>query len=111
MTMTNVGSLVVRGLRAGSPDLPVLFGVDLRVDPGEVVALLGHNGVGKTTLVRAVSGTLPVTAGTVEFLACGDVKRWAASRRHAEGLRVVRQDRPVFDELTVADNLRLAGVR
>lgn len=110
MTASRAGGLVVRGLHAGYPDLPVLFGIDLAVSPGEVVALLGHNGVGKTTLVRALSGELRPTSGTVELLGAGKVTRWSPSRRHAHGLRMVRQDRPVFGELSVTDNLRLAGV-
>jgi branched-chain amino acid transport system ATP-binding protein len=105
-----VNALETRGLAAGYAGTMVVHGVDLAVAPGEVVALLGRNGVGKTTLVSAVAGTLPGSAGSVHLGRC-DVTGWAASRRHAAGLRLVTQDRPVLGELTVVENLRLAGIR
>lgn len=103
-------ALEIRGLTAGYAGTTVVRGVDLSVAPGEVVALLGRNGVGKTTLVSAVSGTLGADAG-VTLLAGRDVTAWPGSRRRRGGLRVVAQDRPVLGELTVAENVRLAGIR
>ncbi|MCW7945194.1 hypothetical protein AAW14_25125 [Streptomyces hygroscopicus] len=103
-------AIEIRGLAAGYAGTTVVRGVDLSVAPGEVVALLGRNGVGKTTLVSAVSGTLRADIGAV-LLAGRDVTGWPGSRRRRRGLRVVAQDRPVLGELTVAENLRLAGIR
>jgi len=104
------GGLAVRGLRAAYAQAPVLFGVDLQVAPSEVVALLGRNGAGKTTLVNTIAGTLAAAGGTVA-LDGADVTHWPPSRRYRHGLRVVRQDRPVFADLSVRDNLRLAGAQ
>ncbi|MFF5185695.1 ABC transporter ATP-binding protein [Streptomyces sp. NPDC000345] len=103
-------ALEIRGLTAGYAGTTVVRGVDLSVAPGEVVTLLGRNGVGKTTLVSAVSGTLGADAG-VTLLGGLDATDWSGSRRRRGGLRVVAQDRPVLGGLTVAENLRLAGIR
>lgn len=105
-----MNALETRGLAAGYGGTMVVHGVDLTVAPGEIVALLGRNGVGKTTLVSAVAGTLVGSAGSV-LLGGRDVTGRPASRRHRLGLRLVAQDRPVLGELTVLDNLRLAGIR
>ncbi|MBV8162322.1 MAG: ATP-binding cassette domain-containing protein, partial [Acidimicrobiia bacterium] len=59
--------LEVSGLRTGYEGIPVVFGIDLSVDEGEVVALLGANGAGKTSTLRAVSGMIPVLEGEVAF--------------------------------------------
>ena len=61
----NAPVLEVRGLVAGHDGVPVVHGVDLRVDPGEVVVLLGANGAGKTTILLTVSGLLPALGGEV----------------------------------------------
>jgi branched-chain amino acid transport system ATP-binding protein len=105
-----VNAIEIRGLAAGYSGTTVVRGVDLSVAPGEVVALLGRNGVGKTTLVSAVAGTLRGDSGAV-ILGGRDVTGWPGSRRRRHGLRSVAQDRPVLGDLTVAENLRLAGIR
>ena len=100
--------LAVGALEAGYGKIRVLHGVDLHVGRGEVVALLGPNGAGKTTLLRAVSGLLPVTAGSVRF--DGDDMTNATPRDAVRrGLAHVIEGHRVFTQISVADNLLLAG--
>jgi branched-chain amino acid transport system ATP-binding protein len=98
--------LDVAGLSSGYGKIRVLFGVDLKVGPGEVVALLGPNGAGKTTLLRAVSGLLP-WSGSVRFDGC-DLTGVDSRDRVRRGLAHVVEGHRVFTQLTVVDNLRLA---
>jgi branched-chain amino acid transport system ATP-binding protein len=79
-------ALRVEGLTAGYSGSVVIDGISLEVEPGEVVALLGRNGVGKSTAVGAISGTIPASAGSV-FLAGHDVSSRAPSHRFALGRR------------------------
>ncbi len=96
--------LTARGLIAGYAGVPVVHGVDLRVDAGEVVALLGLNGAGKTTTVLALAGVLARMAGEVDVL--GD--RTPRPHRLAKlGMATVRQGQAPFAGLTVAEHLRL----
>lgn len=96
--------LEVRGLRAGYGATPVLLGVDLDVGPGEVVGVAGLNGVGKTTLLRALSGVIRRSA---DRLLLGGTPLPAGARRiAAAGLIHVPEGRRVFADLSVIDNLR-----
>src|ERR1041384_701434 len=85
----------------------VLHGVSLEVAPGEVVAILGRNGMGKTTLIRSVVGFTPPRQGRVAFQG-DDVTVWAPFRRVARGMALVPQGRRVFPSLTVHENLDVA---
>ncbi len=100
--------LEVRNLVAGYGAFRVLHGIDLHVAPGEIVAVLGANGVGKTTLNRALSGLIPIIAGTIRF-----EDRDLAQLDHADivraGLIHVPEGRRVFPNLTVRENLLLGG--
>ena len=60
--------LEVIAVQAGYDALPVLFGVDLAIKPGEMVTLMGRNGMGKTTTVRSIMGLTPARAGTIKFM-------------------------------------------
>jgi branched-chain amino acid transport system ATP-binding protein len=104
--------LTARELGAGYGGKPVLAGVDLSVDEGEVVAVIGRNGVGKSTLMRVLIGLLPPSAGTIAF-AGHQVARWPAYRRARAGLAYVPQGRDVFPRMTVEENLlaAVAGMR
>ena len=85
----------------------VLNGVSLDVQPGEVVAILGRNGMGKTTLIRSVIGFTPPRRGRVRFRG-DDVTGWAPFRRVARGMALVPQGRRVFGSLSVRENLDVA---
>ena len=85
----------------------VLHGVSLDVAPGEVVAILGRNGMGKTTLIRSVVGFSPPRRGRVSFKAT-DITGWAPFRRIEQGMALVPQGRRVFVSLTVRENLDVA---
>ena len=98
--------LHVAGLRGGYGGKPVLQGVDLAVQAGEIVAVIGRNGVGKTTLLRTLMGLLPASAGTVR-LRGADLGRLAAHRRARLGIGYVPQGRDVFPRMTVEENLRV----
>ena len=100
--------LDVRRLEAGYGAAPVLRGIDLRVEAGELVAALGANGAGKSTLMRALSGLHRPIAGTVLLLG-RDVGALAAHRLPGAGLVLVPEGRQVFPELSVLDNMRLGA--
>ena len=96
------------GIQAGYGAGLVLHGVSFTVQPGEAVGLMGRNGMGKTTLIRAMLGLLPLRSGTM--LVNGvDVTREAPFRRAQRGIAVVPEGRGVFASLTVLENLRLAA--
>ncbi|MEV4177342.1 ATP-binding cassette domain-containing protein [Nonomuraea sp. NPDC049709] len=96
---------VMEGVVAGYEDCTVLRGVDLAVRPGEVVALLGANGAGKSTTCAAAAGDLPVTGGRI-LLDGEDVTAWPAHRRARAGILLAPEGRGVFPGLTVEENLR-----
>ena len=89
-------------------DSYVLQGVSLEVNPGEVVAVLGRNGVGKTTLVRSVIGLTPPRHGRVMFKGT-DITRLPAYRIARLGIGLVPQGRRVFRSLTVRENLQVVA--
>ncbi|MDW8480877.1 MAG: ATP-binding cassette domain-containing protein [Meiothermus sp.] len=96
------------GLSAGYGPMRVLEGVGLQVGQGEVVALLGRNGMGKTTLLSALMGLLPLQAGEVYFQGQG-LGRLPAHQRAALGLALVPQGRRMFEGLSVEEELRMAA--
>lgn len=102
--------LDVRDLRSGYGTFEVLDGVSLRVEAGDIIALLGHNGAGKSTLLRAVFGLLPVRGGTVVFDAI-EMTQARPFEKAARGMRLVPQEGNVFPNLSVEDNLRLGAVK
>jgi len=100
--------LSVRGLDVSYDGVQVLFGVDLDVDAGEIVALLGTNGAGKSTLLNAVSGLVAPDRGTV-IIAGTDFTGAPPHRMVEAGIVMVPGGRGVFPSLTVAENLRIAA--
>ena len=94
-------------VHAGYGRISVLHGVDLTVPEGSVVALLGPNGVGKTTTLRAIAGLLPCTSGTIR-LHGRRIDSRRANTIAARGLVLVPEGRGVFPSLSVEDNLRVA---
>src|SRR5437016_9006560 len=85
----------------------VLQGITLSVSPGEVVTILGRNGMGKTTLMRSIIGFTPPRRGSVRFKG-QDVTGWASHRMTALGMALVPQGRRVFPSLSVRENLDVA---
>jgi len=98
--------LNAQGLRTGYGRIPILNGVSFAVDEGEFIGILGHNGMGKTTLLKALMGFLPATGGHVR-LDGTDVTAAEPYRRARLGLGYVPQGREIFPGLTVYDNLRM----
>lgn len=102
--------LEVSGIRAGYGSMAVLQGLDLRVDKGEIVALLGSNGVGKTTLNNVISGFIRPTAGSVTFKGTSLNGR-KPSDIVAMGIAQVPEGRKIFPNLTISENLKLGAFR
>jgi len=98
--------LEVSELRAGYGAGDVLQGVDLEIRPGEIVAVLGRNGVGKTTLMKALIGILPPRRGRIAYKG-EQIAGLSADRRARLGIGYVPQGREIFPHLSVLDNLRL----
>jgi branched-chain amino acid transport system ATP-binding protein len=96
--------LEVTGLEASYGRSQVLFGVDLAAGEGEVVGMLGRNGMGKSTAIRAIMGMLKPKAGTVT-LAGKPIHGWPSYRVAKAGLGLVPEQRHVFPNLTVRENL------
>lgn len=99
--------LEVSSLVGGYGRVPVVHGIDLTVAAGEVVGILGHNGMGKSTLLKLIMGMLPAKSGRVRFRGA-DVTGDAPHRRALLGMGYVPQGRGIFPQLSVRDNLRFA---
>lgn len=102
--------LEVRELHAGYGRIPILNGVNLSVARGSRVGILGHNGMGKTTLMRALMGLLPIKSGEVVF-EDGTITSVQPHHRARSGIAYVPQGRQIFPQLTVKDNLRVGALR
>ncbi len=100
--------LTVRGLDASYGPVQILFGLDLEIHRGEIVALLGTNGAGKSTLFKCVTGLLPPTAGSVVFDGT-ELVGMAPNEVAERGIVMMPGGKSVFPTLSVRDNLRLAS--
>ncbi len=101
-------ALELRGVSAWYGDARVITDATLTVDAGEVVALIGRNGAGKTSLLRAAMGLMRRCTGSV-LLNGSDVSRFPPFRRANRGLGYVPEDRRIFTDLTVEENLCIAS--
>ena len=98
--------LELEGVSCGYGPSVVVRNLDLHVDGGEVVAVLGANGAGKTTTLLTIAGVLPAAGGQIRFL--GErIERWPAPRIARHGAALVPDDRGLFPKLTVRENLAL----
>jgi branched-chain amino acid transport system ATP-binding protein/urea transport system ATP-binding protein len=100
--------LELTGLRAGYGQTPVLHGLDLNVDAGQIISVLGRNGVGKTTLLRAIVGAIRPQGGDIRFRGQSIAALPMHKRAHT-GIAYVPQGREIFPSLSVADNLKAAA--
>jgi branched-chain amino acid transport system ATP-binding protein len=101
--------LEVDDIHAGYGRIPVLSGVSFSVGEHEVVGVLGHNGMGKTTLLKTLIGQLPHTGGRIRFSG-RDIGGEPSFRRARSGMGYVPQGRAIFANLTVYENLRMGFV-
>ena len=108
MTAAGGALLEVEAVHTYYGDSHVLHGVSARVEAGEAVAILGRNGVGKTTLIRSIVGFTPPRAGAVRFRGRA-IHRLPPHRIARLGIGLVPQGRRIFSPLTVAENLRLGA--
>ena len=100
--------LEVSGIEAFYGASQALFGVDLAVEEGAVVALMGRNGMGKTTTIRAICGLTPARTGAISF-AGADIRRLKSHRIARLGIGLVPEGRRCFPNLTVRENLVAAA--
>jgi len=108
--MADKALLSVRGLHAGYGEVEILRGVDLVIEAGDIVAVLGANGAGKSTLNMTISGLVPARQGSIEFDG-RPIQNADPSEIVAAGLVHVPEGRRVFPNLSVADNLDLGSYR
>ena len=99
--------LEVKSVSGGYGRVPILHGIEFAVAENEVVGILGHNGMGKTTLLKTLMGFLPAGSGTIRFHST-DITGMSPFERAGLGLGYVPQGRGIFPQLTVRDNLRFA---
>ncbi|HSU06408.1 MAG TPA: ABC transporter ATP-binding protein [Acetobacteraceae bacterium] len=101
--------LELRDVHAGYGPVRVLRGVSLALGDGEILGVLGRNGMGKTTLIRCIAGLLPAASGAIQF-AGRELTRLAAHHRAQLGLATVVQGRGIFPRLSVWENLEMGRV-
>ncbi len=101
--------LEVDRLRAGYGRIPILNGVSFKLVAGQVIGVLGHNGMGKTTLMRTLIGHISATDGSIR-LDGHDIAREPTHVRVLRGLGYIPQGREIFPQLSVLDNLRIGAV-
>ena len=99
--------LEVQGLSSGYGKVPVVHGIEFAIAEDEVVGILGHNGMGKSTLLKTLMGFLPAASGAIRFHG-HDITRTAPNERAALGIGYVAQGRGIFPQLSVRDNLLFA---
>ena len=100
--------LKVQGLRAGYGAINILWDIDFQISEGEIVAILGSNGAGKTTIVRALTGMIRPSAGTVEFNG-EDLAKKSSRYILEKGIVQVPEGRQIFTEMTVLENLEMGA--
>ena len=103
--MSEAPVLAVQGLVGGYGAAKVIAGVDLALRPGETLAIIGRNGMGKTTLLRLIFGLLRPMAGRVEAVGIASGSPRALARA---GVAIAMQERALFPDLSIRSNLRLA---
>jgi urea ABC transporter ATP-binding protein UrtE len=101
--------LEVNNIHAGYGRIPVLSGINFTVGEHEVVGVLGHNGMGKTTLLKTLIGQVPLTRGKIQFNGA-EIGHLPSFRRARAGLGYVPQGRAIFPTLTAYENLRMGFV-
>lgn len=102
------GSLEITGLVSGYGEVTTVHGIDLMVEPGSITALVGSNGAGKSTTLRAVAGLLPIRAGAIRFDGA-PVHTLTPDQRVNRGLVMVPEGRMIFSHMTVEENLRIGA--
>ena len=102
--------LRLTGIAAGYGPKTVIQDVSFALEPGQILAFLGHNGAGKTTTLRAAMGLLPTRAGTVHFND-SPIDRLDVAARVALGLRMLPEGRGIFPDLSVAENIDVVAAR
>jgi branched-chain amino acid transport system ATP-binding protein len=101
--------VAVKGLGGGYGRKQVVFDVDLHVREGEIVSIVGHNGAGKTTVLRTIYGMLPAIGGKIVYRG-EDTTKVFATHNAANGMALIPAERFVFGDLTVKDNLLLGAL-
>lgn len=101
--------LQIKDVQSGYGDIRVLRGINLQLRQGEFVGLWGHNGMGKSTLMRTILGYLQAKSGSINFEG-QDITGLPIHRRARLGIGLVPQGRAIFPHLSVLDNLRMGAV-
>jgi urea transport system ATP-binding protein len=99
----------VKNLSAAYGQSQVLHGIDLKVEPGEIVAMVGRNGMGKSTLMKSLIGVMPAKSGEISIYGT-DVTTMPSHRRVAKGLAYVPQGRQIFGTMTVRENIETGRI-
>ncbi len=102
--------LRLNGLEAGYGPKTVISGVSFALEPGQILAFLGHNGAGKTTTLKSIMGVLRPSAGEVLFDS-NRIDRLSVAERVALGLRLLPEGRGIFPDLSVAENIDVVAAR
>jgi branched-chain amino acid transport system ATP-binding protein len=100
--------LTIHSLRSGYGKLEVLHGVDMKIEQGQIVTLIGANGAGKTTLLKTISGLIRPTAGTIEYEG-QSITQHLAHKIVCLGICHVPEGRAILKRMTVLDNLRMGA--
>jgi len=99
-----------RALRSGYGEMEIIAGIDLRLEPGDIYAVVGKNGAGKTTLVKTIMRQLPIRSGGLSLFGQA-AEKLGTNEVVSLGVACSPQDRPFFNDLTVEENLRLGALR
>lgn len=101
-------TLELNAVTAGYGGVDMIHGVNLVVRPREIVTLVGNNGAGKSTLIKAISGLIPLRAGTISFEE-RRIDQWSTAARMRLGIVHVPEGRQIFSGFTIVENLTLGG--